>query len=186
MHGIARYSRILLVVIAMLMAVTACHKKVLHTDAVTDRAAMPAMDAQTVMTLISDSGVVRYRINAARWQVYDKAEPPYWEFKNGIYLERFDENQHVDAWLQADYAYYDEQAQIWHLKGNVHALNLEGEEFETPEIYWNQKTEKVYSDTTIVITRETSIIHGVGFDSNQSLTRYTIRKPTGIIPIKDE
>ncbi len=147
---------------------------------------MPALDAEQVTTLISDSGVVRYRVKAERWQVFDKANPPYWEFDNGIYLERFDEEQNIDAWLQADYAYYDEQAQIWHLIGNVHAKNLEGEEFDTPEIYWDQKTEKVYSDTTIVITRETSIIRGVGFDSNQSLTKYTIRKPTGVIPIRDE
>ena len=85
----------------------------------------------------------------------------------------------------ADYAFYNEPAQRWLLKGNVEALNLEGERFETPLLYWDQKSESVYSDSSIVITRESSIIKGVGFRSNQSMTQYTILRPTGVFPIKD-
>lgn len=175
------------IVIVVLVGMIACHKGPrLHTDAVTDRAAMPVLDGTNVTTLISDSGITRYRIKTARWMVFDKANPPYWEFPEGIYLERFDEQLNVNAWLQSDYAIYDEQAQIWRLNGNVHAMNLEGEQFETPELYWNQHTEKVYSDSVITITREASIIKGVGFESNQEMSKYTIRKPTGIFPIKDD
>jgi LPS export ABC transporter protein LptC len=90
-----------------------------------------------------------------------------------------------DATIEADYAYYDEPAQLWMLKGNVKALNLNGEQFEAPLLYWSQKEERVYSDSSIVITRESSIIKGVGFRSNQSMTQYTILKPTGVIPIEE-
>lgn len=173
-------------ILVMLVCLTACHKKILHTDAITDRAAMPVLDGTEVTTLISDSGVTRYRIKTAKWLVFDKAQPPCWEFPEGIYLERFDEQLNVNAWLQSDYAYYDEPAQLWHLMGNVHAKNLEGEQFDTPELFWNQRTERVYSDSVIVITREASIITGVGFESNQEMTKYTIRKPTGIFPIKED
>ena len=87
--------------------------------------------------------------------------------------------------VEADYAFYNEPSQLWLLKGNVKAVNLEGEQFDSPLLYWDQKSESVYSDSSIVITRETSIIKGVGFRSNQSMTQYTILRPTGVFPIKD-
>lgn len=178
-----------------------CHRKEvkLHMDAINDRTSMPVLDAQEVTTLISDSGVTRYRITAQVWQVYDKATPSYWEFPKGIYLEQFDNQLSTAATLRADYAYYNEQAEIWHLVGNVYATNVKGEEFETPELFWNQKTERVYSDSVISITQPPtpaaieadgdkahgSVIKGIGFESNQDMTKYTIRRPTGIFPIED-
>ena len=140
----------------------------------------------SVSTLISDSGITRYRIEAPQWCVYDKTEPPYQEFPQGIYLEQFDIELKVQASLKADYAYYDENAKQWTLRGNVHALNRKGEQFDTPEMKWDQKSHRVYSDTSIHITREKSIIEGVGFDSNEEMSKYTILNPTGVFPIKED
>ncbi|MBR2165097.1 MAG: LPS export ABC transporter periplasmic protein LptC [Paludibacteraceae bacterium] len=150
------------------------------------REQLPVLVTDSVTTLISDSGITRYRIEAARWLMYDKTEPPYQEFPNGIYLEQFDEELNVQASLKADYAHYNETAELWTLRGNVHALNLEGEQFDTQELKWDQQTHRVYSDSSIHITREKSIIEGVGFESNEQMTKYTILHPTGIFPVDDE
>lgn len=176
---------VLLILLCVLVA--SCRKRgvKLVAGAVTDRAAMAALEAEDVMTLISDSGITRYRIKAPKWLVYDKADTPYWEFPEGIYLEKFDLELKADASVEADYAYYNETLQRWMLRGNVKAVNLEGEQFETPLMYWDQKTESVYSDSSIVITRESSVIKGVGFHSNQQMTEYTIMNPTGVFPIEE-
>ena len=153
----------------------------------------------SVSTLISDSGVTRYRIEAPQWLMFDKTEPPYQEFPQGIYLEQFDAMLNTSATLRADYAYYDDQQEIWHLTGNVNATNVNGEQFETPELYWEQKTERVYSDSAITIIQpptqaaikadgdnaKGTVIQGVGFESNQEMTKYTIRRPTGIFSVDD-
>jgi LPS export ABC transporter protein LptC len=146
---------------------------------------MAALEARDVMTIVSDSGITRYRIKAPRWMVYDKADTPYWEFPDGIFLEKFNMELESDASVEADYAHYNEPAQRWMLKGNVKALNLEGEQFETSLLYWDQKNESVYSDSSIVVTRETSVIKGVGFRSNQQMTEYTIMNPTGVFPLEE-
>lgn len=175
------------VLLVVIVGVMACqrHDVRLRAEAVTDRSAVPALDAQGVSTLISDSGITRYRITAAKWMIFDKADTPYWEFPEGIYLEKFNEDLVSDATVEADYAYYNEPAQRWTLRGNVKAVNIEGEMFETPLLYWNQKEESVYSDSAIVITKATSIIRGVGFRSNQEMTKYTILRPTGVFPIAE-
>ena len=176
-------------VLLILVCITwvGCQKRgvKLRTAAVTDRAAMAVIEAEDVMTTISDSGITRYRIKAPKWLVYDRADTPYWEFPAGIYLEKFNMQQEADASVEADYAFYNETAQRWMLRGNVRAVNLEGEQFETPLMYWDQKAESVYSDSSIVITRETSVIKGVGFRSNQQMTEYTIMNPTGVFPLDE-
>ena len=163
-----------MLMVLLVLVIAGCRRRDvrLRADAVTDRAAMAVLEASDVTTIISDSGVVRYRIKAQTWKVYDKADTPYWEFPDGIYLEKFN-------------TFYNEPAQRWMLRGNVKALNLEGEQFETPLLFWDQKSESIYSDSSIVITREASIIQGVGFRSNQEMTKYTILRPTGIFPINE-
>ena len=118
-----------------------------HVTAVREQ--LPVLTTDSVKTLISDSGITRYRIETPHWLVFDKTDTPYQEFPQGIYLEQFDELLTVQASMEADYAYYNEPAQIWTLRGNVHALNREGEQFDTPELNWSQKDKRIYSDSAI-------------------------------------
>jgi len=172
--------------LTILALASACGKGVrLQADAISDRSAAPILDAGGVSTLISDSGITRYRINAERWQVYDRAVPSYWEFVDGVYLEKFNEQLQVEASIQADYAKYMDQQGLWELRGHVHAMNEQGEEFDTPQLFWDQNLESVYSDSTITIHRATSTLVGIGFKSNQTMTEYTILQPTGFFPIED-
>lgn len=180
-----RYIVILGCLVASLMACQ--HKDVrLQAEAVEDRSIVPVLNTSEVTTLISDSGITRYRVTTQTWQIYDKADPPYWEFPDGVSLERFDEDMKVESTLRADYAHYNEREQIWHLIGNVHSVNAVGEEFETPELFWSQENKRVYSDSAISITKKTSIIKGIGFESNQEMTKYVIHHPTGVFPLDEE
>lgn len=175
----------LLLVMGLLFV--SCSKEVrLRADAINDRFAVPVLEAHQVTTLISDSGVTRYRITAEQWDVYDKANPSYWEFTKGLYLEKFNENLDVEASLKADYAKYLDQEELWQLRGHVHAVNEKGEEFDTPELFWNQQTQKIYSDSSITIARPSSVIQGIGFVSDQTMRQYTILQPTGFFPIEDD
>lgn len=74
--------------------------------AITERDSLPVMDTKGVTTLISDSGITRYRVNTAEWLIYDRKKPPYWAFEKGIYLEKFDSLFHTEASIKADTAYY--------------------------------------------------------------------------------
>ena len=179
--------KLFVVLLSSTLVLAACRNEVKMTaDAVTDRAMMPGLDPSGVTTLISDSGITRYRISTSTWQIYDKATPIYWEFPDGIYMEKFNEDLQIDTWLRSDYAFYNEDEQLWELRGNVQSMNADSEFFETPRLFWDQRAEKIYSDTDIAITRQSSIIKGIGFTSNQDLTKYSIQNPTGVFPVKDE
>lgn len=170
----------------LILFVLACsNDKPDKIGAVVDRSKMPKLHATEITTVISDSGVTRYRISAPRWDVYDRATQPYWEFPNGIHFERFDQNLKVDANIHSKYAKFYENEQIWELRGKVKAINLQGELFETEHLFWNQRMEIIYSDTLVKITQATRIITGIGFQSNQSMTKYVINRPQGIFPVNE-
>lgn len=174
-------------IVVMLFFIVACsNDKIDKIDAVVDRSAMPRLRATEITTVVSDSGITRYRISAPRWDVYDKVSQPYWEFPEGIHCEKFDLNLHVDANIHSRYARFNENEQLWELRGQVRATNLQGELFETEQLFWNQREERFYSDSLIKITQETRIITGIGFESNQSMTRYVIRNPQGIFPVNED
>ncbi len=161
------------------------NNKKLVTDAVVERDSMPAMTTFDVNTLISDSGIIRYRILADEWMVYDRRNPPRWAFEKGIYVEKFDTLHSVEAMIVADTAYYNTETEVWTLIGNVHIESIKGERFDTQLMYWNQKTQRVYSDKYIEIIQPERTITGYGFDSNQQMTEYVINNITGIFYVDE-
>jgi len=175
-------------VVGILFFMISCGgKKTEIIGAVENRNQLPKLHATEITTLISDSGITRYRMSAPVWDIYDKANPAYWEFPVGIHLERFDLELNVDANIQSDYAKYFEKDELWELRGNVDATNLEGERFETERLYWNQKKEQIHSDTVVKITNTTgTVIYGDDFISNQSLSNYTIKNGRADIILKEE
>ncbi len=171
-------------IVMLLFSIVSCSKdKLESTSSIENRMLTPKLKADMITTLISDSGVTRYRISADQWLVFDLDTQPYWDFPLGIYFERFNEEYVVDAFLESNKARYFERPQLWRLDGDVVARNLNDEKFETQQMYWDQKHEKIYSDSLIKITQKDKIIVGLGFESNQNFSRYFIKKPQGIFPI---
>ncbi|MPM10940.1 hypothetical protein SDC9_57277 [bioreactor metagenome] len=67
----------------------------------------------------------------------------------------------------------------------MRATNIKGELFETEQLFWEQKSEKIYSDSLIKITQEDYIIIGKGFESNQEMTKYQVKQTQGVIPVNE-
>ena len=178
---------IVLGTIVMLLLFPSCGgKKKITGDAITERDSMAVMQTSGVTTLISDSGVTRYRVNTEEWLVFDRKKPSYWAFEKGVYLEQFDSIFHIEASIKADTAYYYDKERLWKLIGNVDIQNRKGECFNTELLYWNEAPQKVYSDKFIRIQQPDRIITGHGFDSNQQMTIYTIRNIEGIFYVDEE
>ena len=153
--------------------------------AVEERDSLSSMTSLGVTTLISDSGITRYKIITEEWCIFDKKDPPYWAFEKGVYLEKFDTLLHIDASIKADTAYYYDRNKLWELKGNVQIRSQRGDKFETSQMFWDEKNKTVYSDKYIKIEQEDKTLTGYGFESNQELTEYVIKNTTGIFIIED-
>ncbi|MCD7978519.1 MAG: LPS export ABC transporter periplasmic protein LptC [Tannerellaceae bacterium] len=144
------------------------------------------MKTTEVSSLISDSGITRYRMVAQEWLMFGKAEEPFSYFPEGIYLEKFDSLFVPEATITADTAYHYEKQALWKLIGNVEIRNLEGEFFETSILFWDQKEEKIYSDQFIrIVQKDEKVITGIGFESNQEMSQYVVYNSRGEFPVTE-
>ncbi|MBO5718635.1 MAG: LPS export ABC transporter periplasmic protein LptC [Bacteroidales bacterium] len=175
------------VTVMLFMICPSCKKEKTDTIAnFADRKAVPAMYVDSVTTLISDSGRIRYKVIAQTWKVFDQADEPYWYFPEGVYFERFNDSLEVESIVRGDTARYFTEQELWELKNDVLVKNLSGEQFETNLLYWSQQKHKVYSDSFIRIQQADQILTGYGFESNESLSKYKIFKIKGVFPLDVE
>lgn len=137
-------------------------------------------------SLVSDSGITRFRISSAEMLVFDKAAEPYTYFPKGLYVEQFDSLFVTEASLKADTVYNWMNKKLWKAIGNVEVQNLEGVRFETDYLYWDEEKQRVYSDAFMRIERPDRIITGIGFESNQDMSVYRIYHPQGSFPVNQE
>lgn len=147
---------------------------------------MPSMSTVNVSTLISDSGITQYKIVSPLWTVYDEVDTPYWSFPKGIYLQKYDRAFNVIASVAADSAKFFRMLNLWKLDGNVELKKEPGELFLTQQLFWDQRRNRLYSDSFIHIETPDRMLEGHGFESNDRLTKYSIRRPTGIFPVSED
>ena len=153
--------------------------------AITNRDSTSVITTRGVDMYISENGVVRYHVIAEEWKIFDQMKPPFYSMEKGVLLEIVDTLMQVESTLRADTAYFMNEQELWRLKHNVHAENIDKEEFDTQELYINNRLKKMYSDSLIHIKQDRQIIIGRGFESNTSMTQYTIRKTEGVFPVTE-
>lgn len=173
----------LFAILTLFLSISCSKENKEYTPPVTDRALTPVLKASKISTMISDSGIIRYRIYTDKWSIFDKADTPYWDFPEGLKFEKFSPDFSIDAQIECNRALYYDKLKIWKLNDSVEATNISGERFKTEELYWNQDLKQIYSDSLITIIQHDKTIIGKGFVSNQDFTKYTIKNPTGIFPI---
>ncbi len=105
-------------------------------------------------------------------------------FPKGVYIEFYDEKGVKSTTLKANrgirYA-----NNLYNVRGNVIVNNLEkGETLNNEELNWKPETKTIYTEKFVTITTAEEILKGEGLDAAQDLSRYSIRRPTGIFPLK--
>lgn len=156
--------------------------------AVKGRDSLAVMVTRGVSKLISDSGIIRYKLIAEEWRVYDKTTPPRWEFPRGIFLERYDDKFKVNLHITADSAWlYDQK--VWRLKGHV-VLDDQAAQthLATEQLTWNMNSGEMASDVFTRLTQPQQSIEGDWFRArvvNRVVTQYHVRQSKGFIPMGD-
>ena len=155
-------------------------------SAVINRDSLPAMVTYGVSKLISDSGIVQYKVVAEEWKVFDRTQPQRQAFQKGIFLERYDKDFKVIMHITADTAYCYNQ-NLWELRGRVYVHNSEnGTIFSSDELFWNMQKHWMHSNKPMHIVTPDRDLRGDRFESNEQLTRYNVWQTRGDAPVPKE
>lgn len=173
-------------IMSALILLSACDEVKEHTaPAVDDKDSASMMTTYGVNTLISDSGVIKYRIITERWDVNTVRQPSYWEFIKGIFFEQFDEKFHIQAYVQADTAWYFDQLRLWKLRGRVSIRNANGLVYRSEELYWDGMSHELYSNVFSRVVTPERTLEGTYFRSNENMSRYTVSNSKGSFQSED-
>ena len=143
------------------------------------------MTTYGVNTLISDSGVIKYKIVTERWDVNTIKNPTRWTFEKGVFFEQFDQQFHVEAYVQADTAWYYDQKKLWHLRGRVRIRNVNGLLYESQELWWDGLRHELYSNVFSKVTTPERTLQGTYFLSDERMTHYTVSNSKGSFTTDD-
>ncbi len=148
----------------------------------TERDSMAVMDTRGVTTLVSDSGVTRYRIEYGRVAGLWPEESSLLGFWKGGLFGEVRLIFQVEASIKADTAYFLYKEELWKLIGNVHIQNLKGEQFQYRAAVLGPAGNKESIQISLSVSEQPDrIITGHGFESNQQMTVYTIRQAGGYL-----
>jgi hypothetical protein len=132
-----------------------------------------------VNTLISDSGVIKYRIISERWEVNTVKNPSRWIFEKGIFMEQYDKTFHVEGYIQADTAWYYDQLKLWELRGRVSIRNVNGLVFRSEELFWDGIKHEFYSHQFSRLVTPERTLEGTYFRSDEQMMHYEVSNSVG-------
>lgn len=169
-----------LVLLTASYAMVSCSEEREHTaPAIHDRDSVPVMTTYGVNTLISDSGVIKYRIVTERWEINENRRPSRWTFNKGILLTQFDLKKHVVGYIQCDSAVYFDKDRRWELRGRVRILTAQGLTFYSNELYWDERNHEMWSYSYSHLKTPDKELQGNWFRSDEQMTNYEIRQTKG-------
>jgi LPS export ABC transporter protein LptC len=154
--------------------------------AAVDEENFPSLSVHDLESDITDSGKVAYRFITPEMNQYDNREQPYTEFPIGLHLIIYNDQQEIDAQIKSQYAIYHESDDLWELQDNVEAVNFKNEVINTEQLFWDSRKHTIYSDEFIKITTDQEILTGYGFESDERLENYTIKRISGILSVEED
>lgn len=157
-----------------------CQEQKEHTaPAINPRDSVAMMISYGVNTLISDSGVIKYRIVSERWEINQNRKPTRWIFDKGLFLEQFDQKFHLQSYIQSDTAYYYDENCIWELRGRVRILTKDGLRYRSEQLFWDENKHELYSHVHSTLITPERELQGSYFRSDEQMTKYYVSNSKG-------
>lgn len=150
-----------------------------------DLLTLPTLTDKDFTTTLTDSGRVQLVLSSPLVEQYDKADPPYAEFRFGIKVVIYNGKDTPQARVTAKYAKCTNN-NLWELRDSVVVINDKDERLETEQLFWDQKRDLIYTDRFVKITSLDQTTQGIGFESDTHLNRRKIKKVTGDIYVNNE
>lgn len=187
-HQQCKKPGILLCGIAILLIFFSCKNDIETINALTNEIELPDQTGYDVEIAYTDSGLLKGKIFAPEVNVYARKEEPYIEFPQGIRVIFYTLGGIANASVQSKYAIYFQKEKLWEARYQVVAENPgEGKKLETEQLFWDEKTEQIYSDKYSKITNPDGVSMGEnGFEAKQDLTWYKLKRTTSTINLKED
>jgi LPS export ABC transporter protein LptC len=144
-----------------------------------------AQESSDVNLQISEKGVIRLELNAARMRRYEDPDSLYTIFDNGddssgrVGATFFDSLGQQSGTLSAEYVRFDETTREMIAAGDVVVESGEGRRLQTERLVWNEEAGTIEAPGFVSLTADNQNIRGYEFNASEDLLTWTLLRTTG-------
>jgi LPS export ABC transporter protein LptC len=167
------------------MLVISCENDIEKVNIFIDKEKEPTVKVKNIESVYTENANPNMQLKAPSFERYEKtkSEESYSYFKEGIKILFFDEKKNVTSSMKSNLAKYLDKQKLWEARGKVEVVNVDGDVLNTELLYWDEEKEIIYSDEHVRIKTKDEILYGNGFESNQTFTKYRIKKLKGTVAL---
>ncbi len=149
---------------------------------------MITQESDSLFVVESKNGMKAYRFFKTPKRIgYDLAREPYEIYPQGVFVETFrDSTEEIESTLRADYAinHKYKNRTLWEAVGNVVATGENGRTLYTEQLFWDEGTERIYSNVDCRIEQADGVHVGDGIESDQALKHWRFRNTRSRLAIE--
>ncbi|WP_276165251.1 LPS export ABC transporter periplasmic protein LptC [Zobellia alginiliquefaciens] len=118
---------------------------------------------------------------------FNNLEFPHRIFPDGLLVHYFNEGGEKSI-IKADYGIIYSATNVIDLQGNVVIESHDGKKLETPQLFWDQDDNWIFTQERFKFTNpeDGTIMDGEGMDFNRDLSFFHAQKTYGLMTIKEE
>ena len=125
---------------------------------------------------------VKGKLTSPFMRRYEQVDTPYSEFPRSLHVDFYNDSLKTESQVDALYGKYYSSLDKIFLRDSVVVKNLQkGDTLRCKELWWDQHTEKFYTDKPVRIYTPDKILYGTGMEADQNFRWYTITKLTGTV-----
>ena len=141
------------------------------------------MRTEDLTMVVSRNGLKSYYFETPLREQFGEARDPYDRYPEGIFVQTYqDSTEVVESTLRADRAIYYSKRDLWMASGNVVASGS-GNTLYTDQLFWDAKTDRVYSNVKVRVEDANGIHFGEGIESNKGLESWVFHEYEGTMAI---
>ena len=132
----------------------------------------------------TESGKVRAILASPLNNDFSNQEFPYQEFPTGVKVDFYDDKNNKST-ITADYGIIYSATNLIDLRGNVVLQTHDGKKLETPQLFWDEKNEWVFTEKNYIFTSPDLNMSGVGIDFDKEFKQVNSHNNSGSAVIKE-
>lgn len=141
-------------------------------------------EAYKVETYMSQDARMKARLTAPYMLRY-LADSPYVEFPRSLHVDFYNDTMAMESQVDALYGKYREWEKKVFLRDSVVVMNkLRGDTLRTNELWWDQGTEKFYTDKPVFIHTRDKVFYGAnGMVAAQNFEWWVLNQGSGQVQV---
>jgi len=138
----------------------------------------PDQEAWNSTVITTKMGHVTAKVKYGHMSRY--SDKKLMKFDEGVKVFIYDKDGKLSSIVVSDRGLLNEKTELVEALGHVVAHSDSGATLYTDHLTYDHKKNKLYTDAFVKVTTKTDTLVGTGFESDENLNHWVIRKPRGV------